>query len=118
VTRGRVQSIQYNSVSAKITEILLRGSIYQDWLTENHGLIIGKHFYKKPIPWQTIEKIDITIPKNSLFIELQVYQRDRVYHMRDSRLGNLLPIYDAIVNNRPDLSILANVPPSMETPLY
>jgi hypothetical protein len=118
VTRGRVQSIQYNSVSAIITEILLRGSIYQDWLTENHGLIIGKHFYKKTIPWQTIEKIDITIPKDSLFIELQLYQRDRLYHMRDSRLGNLLPIYDAIVNNRPDLSLLANMAPSTEKPIF
>lgn len=75
------------------------------WHSVKDGLIIQCGLIKELIPWHTIKKIDIEIPREALCFEFRIYggEEYKEYRFRDNIFKNLLPIYDAVVLNKNDL---------------
>ena len=92
---------------------IVRDSILTKWELQSDNLLIGKWKLKTTIPIRQITALTIEIAHQKLRMQawqpgfvLEVKHDDQNARFYDSRLRNLLPLYDAIVTRRPELKIV------------
>lgn len=88
-------------------------SILNKWELSNENIVIGRWLLQAVVPLKQIKTLTIEIAREKLrkhtrhpcfVLDIKHDEQNTQFH--DTRLSNLLPLYDAIISRRPDLKVV------------